>query len=645
MNKNSIIDYCSCILFRLCAAIIRRLPLGFSLFFGARLGELIYYLDFKHKAIAYSNIKTAFGQKFPPSKIRKLTREFYRTFGQNLIEIFIIPLINKEYVDKYITIEGIEHINEAFKKGKGVIFAVVHEGNWELSNIISANLGFPFSTFVRGQRYPRLNKLLNSYRRQKNYRVIEKESRLRETIRVLNNNEALGITLDQGGKSGVLVKFFGKEASMALGAVRLALKYNSVVIPVFYTRIKGPYMKIFVEPPFTFKKTGDLAKDIQGNLQALISIFEKYIIRYPQEYLWTYKIYKHTQQKNILILSDGKIGHLRQSQALAKIVSSYLTDKAISTNIDQVEVKFKNNLSRRALTLSSCLSGKYQCQGCLCCLKAFLKVDTYESLISKNPDIVISCGSAIAGVNFVITRENLAKSIAIMRPSILSMKRFDLVVMPAHDKPKKGKNIAVTEGALNLVDQEYISSQLCTLNSALKIEKELVLGLLLGGDTKNFKLSVGLLTPMIAQIKQFLEKYNAEILITTSRRTNHETEYYVKEEFSNYSRAKLLIIANEKNIPEAVGGILGLSKIAIISPESISMISEAASSGCYVVVFKSKVDSRHDYFLNYMAKKKYVYLCEPESIFQTLEKIYNGRPQVEVLKDRENVKEAIKRIL
>jgi len=619
--------------------------LGFSLFLGARLGELIYYLDLKHKAIAYSNIKAAFGVKFPPSKICQLTREFYRTHGQNLIEIFLIPLINKEYVDKYISIEGLDYINEGFKKGKGVIFAVVHEGSWEISNIISANLGFPFSTFVRGQRYPRLDRLLNSYRRQKNYRVIEKESQLREIIRVLNNNEALGITLDQGGKSGVLVKFFGKEASMALGAVKLALKYNSVVIPVFYTRIKGPYMKIFVEPPFTFKKTGNLAKDIQENLQGLISIFEKYILRYPQEYLWTYKIYKHTQQKNILILSDGKTGHLRQSQALAKIASSYLTDKAISTNIDDVEVKFKNNLSRKALTLSSCLSGKYQCQGCLWCLKAFLKADTYKSLISKNPDIVISCGSAIAGVNFVITRENLAKSIAIMRPSVLSMKRFDLVIMPAHDKPKRGKNIVVTEGALNLIDEEYIKPQVESLRARIKNEKDLVLGLLLGGDTKNFTLSAELLRPIIAQIKLFLEKHNAEILITTSRRTNQEAEHSIKKKFSNYNHAKLLIIANEKNIPEAVGGILGLSKIAIISPESISMISEAASSGCYVVVFKSKIDSRHDYFLNYMAKKKYIYLCEPEYIFQTLEKIYNGYSQIKVLKDREIVKEALRRIL
>ena len=468
MNRNSIIDYCSCILFRFYAAIIIRLPLGFSLFLGARLGELIYYLDLKHRAIAYSNIKTAFGKKFLPSKIRQLTHEFYCVFGQNLIEILRLPLIDKEYTDKYITIDGIEHINEGFKKGKGIIFAVVHEGSWELSNIISANLGFPLSIFVRGQRYPRLNRLLNSYRRQKNYRVIERESQMREIIRVLNNNEALGITLDQGGKTGVLVKFFGREASMASGAVRLALKYNSIAIPVFYTRIKGPYVKIFVEPPFTFKKTGNLPKDIQENLQGLVSIFEKYILRHPQEYLWTYKIYKHTQQKNILILSDGKTGHLRQSQALAKIAGSYLTDKAISTNIDYVEVKFKNNLSRRALTLSSCLSGKYQCQGCLWCLKAFLKADTYKSLISKNPDIVISCGSAIAGVNFVITRENLAKSIAIMRPSVLSMKRFDLVIMPEHDKPKRGKNIVVTEGALNLIDQEYIKQQAASLRPWIK---------------------------------------------------------------------------------------------------------------------------------------------------------------------------------
>jgi len=131
------------------------------MFLGRRLGGLLYYFDRKHKAIAYANIKTALGAKLSPQELSSLVKEFYRSFGQNLIEIFLIPLVDKAYINKYITLEGKEHIFEGFKKGKGVILLSVHAGSWEFSNVICANLGFAFNLFVRGQRYPRLNRLLN----------------------------------------------------------------------------------------------------------------------------------------------------------------------------------------------------------------------------------------------------------------------------------------------------------------------------------------------------------------------------------------------------------------------------------------------------------------------------------------------------
>ena len=645
MNKNSITDYLSCILFRLCAPIIRVLPLRVSLFLGARLGELIYYFDKRHKSIAYANIKTAFKATLSSSQINHLTKDFYRAFGENLVEIFFIPLINQEYFKKYIKMEGLHYIEEGFRKGKGVILLAMHEGSWELSNIICANLGFPFSMFIRDQRHPRLNRLLNSYRMQKGCKVIQRGNQIRQLIQTLKNNEAIGMTADQGGKTGINVRFFGKDASMPSGAISLALKYGATIIPSFYARENGPYIKVILGEPFEVKETGDNDSDIRNNLQELVGIFEKHILKYPKEYLWSYKIWKYTKEKDILILGDGKTGHLRQSESLAKIVSGCLKERGINANIDTLQVKFKNKFSRSALAFSSGLSSKFHCQGCLWCLKAFLDKGTYKSLIELKPNIVISCGSSIAPINYIISRENLAKSMVILRPSILSTKRFDLVIMPRHDRPPKIKKVVVTEGALNLIDKEYLRSQAAALKPQVKIQKDLVLGLLLGGDTKDFRLSTELLKPVISQIKLFLEKYDGEILITTSRRTNQAAENLLRQEFKYYSRCKLLIIANERNIPEAVGGILGLSRIAIVSPESISMISEAASSGDYIIVFNSQINQRHNDFLDYMFERKYVYLYEPEKTLQLLERLYKDRPAIKTLNDKTIVKEAVRAVL
>lgn len=646
MNKDSLIDYFSCIIFRLLGPIIRILPIGLSLFLGKMLGGLCYYFDLKHKSIAYSNIKTALGNKLSPYELSNLTKDFYQTFGQNLIEIFFVPLINKKYINKYISIEGQDYITEGFKKGKGVILLGVHEGSWELSSIICANLGFPFSLLIRDQRHPRLNKLLNLYRSQKGCKLIQRQNQTRQLIQALKDNTSIGMTADQGGKTGTLVKFFGKGASMPTGAIRMSLKYDAALIPVFYTRLNGPYIKVIVEPPFKIKKSGNNDIDIHDNLQEVIHIFERYILKYSKEYVWSYKIWKYTNEKNILILSDGKTGHLRQTQAAVKLVSNYLKDKGIITHINTVEVRLKNKFAKYALNFTSGLAGKYHCQGCLWCLKTFLKKDTYKSLISIKPDIIISCGSSIAPINFILARENLAKSIVVMRPSVLSTGRFDLVIMPQHDRPPKRKNIVAIEGALNLIDQDYLTSCARNLTSYVKINKGLVIGLLIGGDTKDFRLSADLIKETISQIKKILENLDAEILVTTSRRTSSEVECLVKEEFRDYPRCKLLVIANEKNIPSSIGGILGLSQIIVTSPESISMISEAVNSKKYVIVFNSSgLGMRHQRFLYHFAKNKYIYLNEPYDLSKTIEDIWLHRPQVHTAKDNLLISEAIKKIL
>ncbi len=584
-----------------------------------------------------------------PASVSRITKEFYRNFGQSLIEIFLIPKINKAYIDKYIRLEGQRHIDEAFKRGEGVILLGVHAGSWELSNVICANLGFPFRLFVRDQGFPLLNKLLNSYRQDRGCKLIQRESQAREFIQALKNNEAIGMTADQGGRKGELVDFFSKSASMSSGAVRIALKYHATILPAYYVRIHGPYHKVIIGEPFDLNISGDRRVDIHQNLQRLISIFEKLIFKYPQEYLWTYKIWKYAKEKNILILNDGKPGHLRQSQTIAKIAKDYLEEQGINVRTDDVQVKFKSNLARLALKLSSCLSGKYYCQGCLWCLQKFLTDETYRSLSSKKPDIIISCGSSLSPVNFVLSGENLAKSILIMRPSVLSTKRFDLVIIPKHDNPPKVENILITEGALNSIDADYIKSESEKLIQSPLLRSplsEVCLGLLLGGDAKRFSLSAEAVSEVIRQIKSASLKLDADILVTTSRRTSRELEKIVKKEFQNYPRCKVMILANEKNIPEALGGILGLSKVVVISPESISMISEAVNSQKYVLVFKHpKLSRKHKAFLEYFAENKYIYLIEPLKLSKKIEEVCLNKPPVYTTRDILLAREAIRKIL
>lgn len=647
--KDSITDYLGFIVVKIIGFVVRILPLRLVVFLGALLGNLFYYLDPKHKSMAYSNIKSVMGPGLSLRQLKKLVKEFYRNFGKNIMDVFLLPRIDKKYLDKYISIEGLEYIKEAFKKGKGIIILPVHEGSWEISNIVAANkFGVSYNVVVQDQKHPRLNRLLNSYRLKKGCKLISRRNQTRNIIEALKNNEAIGITLDQGGRSGTLVRFFSKEASFASGAIRLALKYDSALIPVFSYRLRGPRIKIIIKPAIKIKKSGDTEADVLENLSAIVPIFEELILKYPKEYLWFYKIWKYSNERDILILSDGKTGHLHQSQALSKIVDRYFRSKGIKTNISVEDVRFRGGFYRNAVTIASALSGRHHCQGCLWCLRKSLSGDVYKSLSLQKPDVIISCGSSVAPVNYILARENSAKSLVIMRPSVLSTKRFDLVVIPRHDNPFKRKNIAVTNGALNLIDEEYLDTCVSQIKQYLSGQNSevLTIGLLLGGDAKGFRLSEDFVKNIIGQLKKSVEYLDAQILVTTSRRTSPEIEKIVKEEFRDYPKCKLLIIANENNFPFAFGGILGLSQIIVVSPESISMISEAISSKKYVITFKAQgLSGRHRSFLNYLAKNKYLYLSKTMVLAELIDTLQKNKPAVKPLGNEAVILEKLGKIL
>ena len=107
-----------------------------------------------------------------------------------------------------------------------------------------------------------------------------------------------------------------------------------------------------------------------------------------------------------------------------------------------------------------------------------------------------------------------------------------------------------------------------------------------------------------------------------------------------------MVIANEKNIPSAVGGILGLSSVAVVSPESISMISEAANSGKYVVVFQQPgLGRRHRLFLENLEAKKIIYLCAVDKLAGEITRLLREKPAVRKTEDNAAVRAAIGKLI
>ncbi len=640
--------------------IIRHLPVGLALAIGRAIGILAYYFDVKHKSIAYANLRMAFADSKSPNEIKKITKKLFKNYGQNFIELFRLPLINTaDKFKEFVTMEGIDNVTESLKKGNGVILLAMHFGSWELANLTCAMFGYAYKVLVKSQtKYSKLDELLNSYRACGGSVVLSRGIQTRDLVKSLKNNEVIGMVVDQGGKDGVLVPFLDRQAAMSVGAIRLALKLETPICFSVIFRERGPYHRLIINKPLVLDNTGDLEKDIVSNFNKIKQFMEKYIHEHPSEYMWFYKIWKYSKETHITILSDGKVGHLRQSEALGSVLEKALAEREITADIQTITVEFKNKLIAKVFSFVSMFFNPFICQGRLEILQWVLSKNSFDQIVRAKTNYVISCGSSIAGVNYLLSKDCRAKSIAILNPGLLPYKKFDLVVLPQHDfTPRKARqrNVAFTNAALNLIDEEYLESQtklLLNRFSHLKSKTKVTLGLFIGGDSKNVYLEEPQIKILVNQIKQVLKELNAQVLVTTSRRTPATIEQLLQRELKKSLECPLLILASKDNVPETVGGILGLSDIVIVSGDSISMISEAASSGKKTIVFLPRVrqsslakSNKHMKFIDNLNVQGFIRSTPVRDIGQTILDAAKNKIQTKRLDDNQIILEAARKVI
>ncbi len=652
--KESIIIW----LVKIFGTIMRCLPLSVALWIGRRVGVLWYWFDLKRRTMAYSNLRMAFVGKKSNREILAILKRVFQNYGQNIIEFLRLPLMSEDLLPKIVSLEGGEIIKEAMQKHKGVIFLAIHSGNWELASLQGAKLGFPYKVVINPQmRFSKLYHFLNSYREGQGIHYLFAGPQTKEIIKSLRSNEIVSLVVDQGGKRGTVVDFFGRGASMSTGAIRLGTRLGAAVCFANIHREKGAQHRIIISKPLEFVKTDNAEQDVVCNLNKAMELMEQFVGQYPDEYMWFYKIWKYSKEAAVTILYDGRTGHLRQSQAAARMLEKALAERNIKLQVQVVEVVFKSKNAARLFSLVSALVQPFFYQGRLEFLQKFFTPESYRALTTIKTDYFISCGSTVAGINRVLSKDYGAKSVAIQKPGLLSSAQFDLVILPEHDlrsHPKK-TGMTVTNGAPNLINDAYLKEQaelLLNRFSHLKNNFRDKIGLFIGGDAKDVYLSKRQMQVLIQQIKEVAKTINADILITTSRRTPAHIESLFQKEFKNDARCPLLILANKEDVPEAVGGILGLSNFVVTSGDSISMISETASSGNQTIVFSPQIrqgqsvkKNKHMAFIAKLNQKGFILSTDATHIGQAIYDVAKNKIQMRRMDDDQIIFEAMRKII
>lgn len=258
------------------------------------IGALVMTISRRHRRIVMGNLRTTFGGEKSELELRVIARRFYRYFALGLLEFLRMPATSEQEIIATNVLQGKHYIDEALERGHGVVLISAHYGNWETMAYRLALAGYrPLNVIARNQRDQEVTELINSLRRHGGLRVIPRDGAIRECVRRLENNEVVGIAIDQNaGEKGVFVDFFGKLASTAAGAAVLARRTQAAIIPILCVRRPDGTQVGEIGPPVEPQRTDDVESDVIANTAIFTKIVEEAVRRHPDHWFWMHQRWK-----------------------------------------------------------------------------------------------------------------------------------------------------------------------------------------------------------------------------------------------------------------------------------------------------------------------------------------------------------------
>jgi KDO2-lipid IV(A) lauroyltransferase len=271
---------------------IGALPLETSMRFGKSVGKFIGKRFPKLGKTARRNLEIALPELSEAEK-EKIVSGTFESLGRHLGFVSHFRRFQHEDIKNLVEVVGKEeYFDPARESGRGILFFTGHFGSWEIFNLLPPAFGYEMNILVRRIDNPLIENFVDDFRTRFGSVTLDKTKSARKMFRVLENGELLGILADLNvqEKEGVFVDFFGVPASTTTSIAKLALATNAVVLPAFavWEESKRKYV-VYLEPPIEYHKTDDADEDIKNLTQAVTKVVEKYVRKYPEQWLWIHK--------------------------------------------------------------------------------------------------------------------------------------------------------------------------------------------------------------------------------------------------------------------------------------------------------------------------------------------------------------------
>ena len=254
---------------------------------GFLIGKIIGPI-FRSKKLIIKNLQKANLQK--QNNLEKIASDVLGNYGRIFAEYVHLKNFRNDKLEKYISIEGLEHLNNLKKTKKKAVFISGHFNNFELMAMQIEKAGIELATIYRPLNNFLLNKTMEQIRTENICKNQIKKGRAgsREIIKNLIKGKSIAIMIDQRVREGIKIDFFNNQATTTTIPAQLIKKYNCELVPVYIERRKNNYFKMFVSKPIKIDKN----KSVLDITKFLNNLLERMILRNIDQWIWTHNRWK-----------------------------------------------------------------------------------------------------------------------------------------------------------------------------------------------------------------------------------------------------------------------------------------------------------------------------------------------------------------
>jgi KDO2-lipid IV(A) lauroyltransferase len=212
-------------------------------------------------------------------------------YGRIFAEYVHLKDFRNDKLKKYISIEGLQHLENLKKSKKKAVFISGHFNNFELMAMQIEKAGVKLATIYRPLNNLFLNNTMEQIRTQNICKNQIKKGRAgsREIIKNLVKGNSIAIMIDQRVREGKRVDFFNSQATTTTIPAQLVKKYNCELVPVYIERKKSNYFKMYISKPIKIDKN----KSILVITKFLNNLLERMVLKNLDQWIWTHNRWKN----------------------------------------------------------------------------------------------------------------------------------------------------------------------------------------------------------------------------------------------------------------------------------------------------------------------------------------------------------------